>query len=43
MRGSTYKGRLQVTMKYWLNGEMMDILDEHVGDIPIMLKVGLND
>lgn len=38
MRRTSYKGRLQVTFNYQINGETVDIIDESVGEIPIMLK-----
>lgn len=38
MRDSTYKGRLQLTFAYTINGTGREVFDETVGEIPIMLK-----
>lgn len=40
MRKISYKGKLMVTMNWSLNGKVQDIIEDIVGDIPIMVKVG---
>lgn len=38
MRKTSYKGKLMVTMNWSLNGKVQDIIEDIVGDIPIMVK-----
>lgn len=38
MRKISYKGKLMVTMNWSLNGKVQDIIEDIVGDIPIMVK-----
>jgi hypothetical protein len=39
MRGTSYKGKLQLSISWSINGKLQEIIDEVVGDIPIMVKV----
>ena len=39
MRKISYKGKLLMTLNWSLNGKIQDIIDDVIGDIPIMLKV----
>lgn len=39
MRGTSYKGKLQLSFSWSINGKMQEIIEEIVGEIPIMIKV----
>jgi hypothetical protein len=39
MRGTSYKGKLQLSISWSINGKLQEIIDEVVGDIPVMVKV----
>lgn len=41
MRKISYKGKLLVTMNWSLNGKVQDLIEDVVGDIPILVKVSL--
>ncbi|CAG2114981.1 unnamed protein product, partial [Medioppia subpectinata] len=38
MRGTTYKGKLHLTFSWSIDGKMQEIIEEAVGEIPIMVK-----
>ncbi|KAK3108488.1 hypothetical protein FSP39_008990 [Pinctada imbricata] len=37
-RGISYKGRLQISMMWKLNGQIQDTIDKVIGEVPIMVK-----
>ena len=41
MRKISYKGKLTVIMNWSLNGKVQDIIEDVVGEIPIMVKVSV--
>ena len=43
MRETSYKSKLGVTFAISVNGQVRDMLEETVGEIPIMLKVIMPD
>ena len=42
MRGTSYKGKVQLTMSWSINGKMQEIIEDVIGEIPIMVKVNIN-
>lgn len=41
-RGTTYKAKLQVTVQWKLDNQVQGNVTKVIGNIPIMVKVGLN-
>lgn len=39
-RHTTYSGRLFATIEYSHNGKVIDRYERHVGQVPLMIKVG---